>query len=220
MPVVGAMDVTCGLLALFWPLRIVFLHLTFWGLWTAALRPLSGDSFWELVERAGNYGVPFAALVLVGRPRGWREWFAPIRPQDLDGPTLERLWRVLKVSAALLLIGHGALALGGKALLHRHHEALGLTRFGLWGADSVRLSGWVELLLGIAVLSTKWRVVFLAALAWKVGTELFFPLSGDWWWEFIERAGSYAAPLGLLLLVGGGAPGGAPGARPAATAGS
>ena len=37
---------------------IVPLSLTVWGLWTASLRPLSGDSVWELVERAGNYGVP------------------------------------------------------------------------------------------------------------------------------------------------------------------
>jgi len=200
MPVVGTMDVACGILALFWPLRVVFLHLVFWGIWTASLRPLSGDSFWEMVERAGNYGAPLAMLVLAGRARTWREWFARVRPRDLDAPTVERLWFVLKVTAALLLIGHGALALGGKTGLLKHHAALGLSGITPFGLDSVRLSGWIEVLLGAAVLMTNWRTVFVAALAWKVGTELFFPLSGDWWWEFIERAGSYPAPLGLFLL--------------------
>jgi hypothetical protein len=36
-------------------------------------------------------------------------------------------------------------------------------------------------------------------LAWKLGSELLFPLTGDYVWEFVERAGSYGAPLGLLL---------------------
>jgi hypothetical protein len=60
MPWIGGMDVSLGLLMAFVPLPVVLLYLTVWGLWTASLRPLSGDSVWELVERAGNYGVPLA----------------------------------------------------------------------------------------------------------------------------------------------------------------
>src|SRR5262245_59168797 len=44
MPLVGAMDVSLGLTMAVVPLRSVMLHLILWGLWTAALRPLSGDS--------------------------------------------------------------------------------------------------------------------------------------------------------------------------------
>ena len=77
MPWVGAMDVSLGLTAAIIPLPIVLLHMTVWGIWTAALRPLSGDSVWELVERAGNYGVPLAFLILVGVPRRLRGWFTP-----------------------------------------------------------------------------------------------------------------------------------------------
>jgi hypothetical protein len=43
MPWIGAMDVSLGLIMAVAPLPIVLLHLTVWGLWTAALRPLSGD---------------------------------------------------------------------------------------------------------------------------------------------------------------------------------
>jgi hypothetical protein len=44
-----------------------------WGLWTALLRPLSGEPVWELIERAPNYLIPFALLYLRGLPRTWRE---------------------------------------------------------------------------------------------------------------------------------------------------
>src|SRR6266851_1286230 len=54
MPWIGVMDVSLGLTMAVVPLPIVLLlHLTVWGAWTAALRPLSGDSVWEFVERAG-----------------------------------------------------------------------------------------------------------------------------------------------------------------------
>src|SRR5262245_9737828 len=68
MPWIGAMDVSLGLTMAVVPLRIVLLHLTIWGIWTAVLRPLSGDAMWECLERAGNYGVPLAFLVLAGVP--------------------------------------------------------------------------------------------------------------------------------------------------------
>jgi len=42
MPWIGAMDVSLGLTMAVVPLRIALLHLTVWGLWTAALRPLNG----------------------------------------------------------------------------------------------------------------------------------------------------------------------------------
>lgn len=31
-----------------------------WCLWTALLRPLSGQGWWEFLDRAGNYGVRLA----------------------------------------------------------------------------------------------------------------------------------------------------------------
>src|SRR4030095_5080578 len=82
MPWIGVMDIVLGLTVAGRPWRIVLLHLTVWGLWTAALRPLSGDSMWECVERAGNYGVPLAFLALTGVPRSWRGWLAPVWLSD------------------------------------------------------------------------------------------------------------------------------------------
>jgi hypothetical protein len=36
--------------------------------------------------------------------------------------------------------------------------------------------------------------------AYKIGTELVRPMAGEPWWEFIERAGSCAAPVALIVV--------------------
>ncbi len=76
MPVVGSVDIFLGFLVLLKPPRIVLLYMAVGGLWTALLRPLSGESGWETVERAPNYLVPLALLYLRGLPRSWREVLA------------------------------------------------------------------------------------------------------------------------------------------------
>jgi hypothetical protein len=42
--------------------------------------------------------------------------------------------------------------------------------------------------------------VLLFVFAWKLATEAFRPLAGEPIWEFIERGGSYGAPLALAWL--------------------
>src|SRR5215213_5832503 len=69
MPLIGAVDVTAGMAVLFAPRALPLVYMSIWALWTALLRPLSGESVFEAIERAGNYGVPFALLVLTGVPR-------------------------------------------------------------------------------------------------------------------------------------------------------
>ena len=68
MPVVGAVDIAVGTLTLFQPVRAVVLYMAFWGFQTACLRPLAGQGVWELLERAGNYGVPLAFLGCLAGP--------------------------------------------------------------------------------------------------------------------------------------------------------
>ena len=66
MPVLGTFDILLGIFILIKPYRIIVVWLVIWGLVTAALRPLSGEPFAELIERAGNYGAPLALLILSG----------------------------------------------------------------------------------------------------------------------------------------------------------
>ena len=70
MPVVGTIDITMGLILLFYPIRAVPAWLIIWGIATASLRPLSGEPFAELIERAGNFGAPLALLMLAGGAAG------------------------------------------------------------------------------------------------------------------------------------------------------
>jgi hypothetical protein len=61
--------------------------------------------------------------------------------------------------------------------------------------------GGFEIALGLAVLADAGGVLLLFVAAWKVITEALYPLTGAPVWEFIERGGSYIAPLALYLLV-------------------
>ena len=195
MPMIGAADISLGLSALFRPCRATALYMTAWGFWTALLRPLAGEPIWETLERAGNFGVPLALLLASERLK----WFERVRPPVLNAASRAKyraqlIW-IFRITTALLLIGHGAFgAVVGKAQLAHQLDSLGLRHVPLaaWGG--------FELALGLATLlgTLGWLPLFI--FFWKVSTELAYPLSGAPIWEFVERGGSYAAPLALFLL--------------------
>lgn len=196
MPVVGSFDILIGILALVTPRPAVLVYAATWGVWTALLRPLSGESVLETLERAGNYGVPIAFLILAGV--AWRPTLRWLREVEVSALTPERRRSVtmaLRITVATLLIGHGGLALLGKPLLADHLAALGLPD------GSLALVGAFEMALAAAVLVKPIPGLLLGILAWKVGTEALYPITGAPFWEFVERAGSYVAPLALWLMV-------------------
>jgi hypothetical protein len=205
MPWIGAMDVSLGLTMALVPLRIVLLHLTVWGLWTAALRPLSGDAVWELVERAGNYGVPLAFLVLAGIPCSLRGWFVPVWPSAMSPFCINRaraMHGILRVTTGLLLLGHGALgALNSKLALTAHYASIGLQNAMVGGLTLTQVVGGFEIILAVAVLIAPLPSLLIGICLWKMGTETLFMTAGALPFEWIERAGSYTAPLALYYLV-------------------
>jgi hypothetical protein len=205
MPWIGIMDIGLGLTMAVVPLRIVLLHLTVWGLWTAALRPLSGDSVWELVERAGNYGVPLAFLVLAGVPRRLCGWCAPVWPSTMRALTIDSaraLHGILRVTTCLLLLGHGALgALNNKPALTAQYASIGLQHVTVGGLTLTRMVGGVEIVLAVTVLVAPLPSLLLGIGIWKIATEALFMTAGALPFEWIERAGSYVAPVALSYLV-------------------
>jgi hypothetical protein len=205
MPWVGVMDVSLGLTTAVVPLPIVLLHLALWGTWTAVLRPLSGDSVWELVERAGNYGVPLAFLVLAGVPRCLRGWFAPVLLSAMPPLTVDRaraLHGILRLTTCLLLLGHGALgALHGKPALTAHYASIGLADLAVGGLALTRIVGGFEIVLAAAVFVAPLPSLLMSVCLWKMGTEALFMTAGSLPFEWIERAGSYMAPLALYSLM-------------------
>ncbi len=72
---IGILDVTVAVLVLLRPIRIALLWAIVWGFWTALLRPVVGEPFWDFVERWANWGAPLALFLLRGWPKNLKEWF-------------------------------------------------------------------------------------------------------------------------------------------------
>lgn len=72
---IGLADIATACIVLFRPVRVVLLWATFWGFWTALVRPLVGESFWDFIERFANWGAPLALLLHLGWPKTIKEWF-------------------------------------------------------------------------------------------------------------------------------------------------
>lgn len=196
MPAVGAVDVLAGMAVLFAPRPLPLLYMTVWALWTALLRPLAGESFFEAIERAGNYGVPFAMLLMTGAPRSMRGLTTLLCGPSQDPRALDLTVRVLKWTTVLLLAGHGVLgAVVEKASLAAHYVAIGLP------PSTTQVVGWIELAAATAIAVRPAVGLLIAVAAWKVLSESLFLFAGAPIWELIERSGSYAAPLSLALLL-------------------
>ena len=192
MPVVGTIDILMGIAVLLSPRPAVLLYMTVWALWTALLRPLTGESAFETLERAGNYGVPFAMLLMLGWPQSLRGWLRGSDGIPADRATIRR---VLQWTTGLLLFGHGALAaITGKPLFAAHYAALGLP------GSFAPVIGCMEMVVAVAAVVLPIPALFIAIALWKLATEALFPIAGAPIWEFIERGGSYAAPIAVALL--------------------
>ena len=194
MPLVGAVDVLVGMAVLFAPRGLPLLYMTVWATWTALLRPLSGESIFETLERAGNYGVPLALMILTAMPRSWNGLVRLLDRPAHDERVLPGVRQVLKWTTCVLLLGHGALGVASKPMLTAHYAAIGLP------PDTTVWLGWFEILLAIAVAVRPVAGLLLFTAAWKIATESLFVVEGAPIWEFVERAGSYAAPLALAVL--------------------
>lgn len=196
MPFVGSFDILMGIIMLVYPMRIVPAWLVFWGIFTALLRPLSHEPFAEFIERAGNYGVPLAMLILVGGSKNIRGWFSKIKSDiTTKEETLQKVALCLRLTAFLLLAGHGWLNMIQKQGLLNQYASVGI----LDPASAAQFVGSFEIIAAFAILIKPIRQILIPILIWKMFSELFYPAYG--YWEWIERGGSYAAILGLWFVL-------------------
>jgi hypothetical protein len=201
MPIVGSCDILVGISVLLFPIPAVLFYTALWGTWTSLLRPLSGEPVWEAVERAYNYGVPLTFLIWSGVPGTARGWFARIAPRAPRAATMDRVRLILRFVCGLMLIGHGALgAISHKQMLGTLYASVGLHSVPVVGWPIVPAIGWFEIALGFAILIRPLRGLLLFTFVWKIASEILYPISGTKIWEFVERGGSYAAPLALYIL--------------------
>jgi hypothetical protein len=195
MPLVGAVDVLAGMAVLFAPRSLPLVYMTLWAAWTALLRPLAGESGFETLERAGNYGVPLAMLLLTGLPRSLRDLVTPLTATEADRLAEVRIRQVLLWTTTLLLVGHGILGIAGKAKLVEHYASVGLP------ASTTVAVGIFEIALAAVVMLKPSVKLLIFVAGWKLATETLFLTAGSPLWELVERAGSVAAPLALAALL-------------------
>lgn len=101
-------------------------------------------------------------------------------------------------------LGHGMLGFSRPAPWAAYFGVVGIGRTSAYG-----LMPWVGVLdISLALLALLYplRPFLVFMTAWTVWTALLRPLAGEPFWEALERAGNYGAPLGLLLLLGGSGP--------------
>jgi len=194
MPWVALMDLSMALLALVYPVRICVAFMVAWTVWTAVLRPLSGEPFWEAVERSGNFGAPLGLLLILDSESRWG-WFRARVAGYLNRGRHSALDWALRLSTAALLFGHGALGLiVRKPLLAAHYSTL-----GMYGSAVEPWLGAFEIFLAIVVLLRPSFRILVFVFLWKLATEVLNPIAGSTFWVFVEHGGSYAAPLALAI---------------------
>lgn len=201
MPWIGTMDIAIGFFAMLWPTRALLVWAAIWTVWTALCRPLAGQGWSEFFERAGNYGVPIAILVVLGMQAPW--WSRiPDRWPSLNAPqTRARLAWALRITTATLLAGHAGCALFlQKPALAAHYAPF----VSESATHTVMLTvGWLEMALALTVLLRPVPVLLVGVCIWKLASECLFLLSTTPapMFEVIERGGSYIAPLALAALL-------------------
>jgi len=197
MPLVGYVDILCGIVILVYPIRAVVGWLVVWGFITALLRPLSGEPFFEFLERFGNFGAPLALLIVSGGIRqNAKDLFSPvIIKNSANGKTWASLMTVLRFAIFFLFLGHGLLNMTGKKALLNQYMTLGFS-------DPIEM-GWIigvfEILAGLLVFIRPVRQLLLVLLIWKVTSELFYPKYELF--ELVERSGSYGVILALWFAL-------------------
>ena len=105
----------------------------------------------------------------------------------------------LRIGVAGEFLGHGLLAVGGKADWIKWISQL-------TGADAetaatlLMLVGATDILVAAIVLIRPVKPVLLWAAFWGFWTALVRPLVGQSWLDFIERFANWAAPLALYYF--------------------
>lgn len=200
MPMIGVMDVAIGIWLFYRPNRAVLIWAAIWTIFTAALRPSAGLGMSEFFERGGNYGVPLAFLWVTGGFIVRNGWWKTLTIADMNlksrGVQFEHITRLC---LALLLIGHGGLALfNDHPVLIKHFTYFGIPTHGA----EMRVFGGFEMALGLLVyLRPKTSGLIWFVLFYKLVTEFIHPIAGNPRdiFETIERMGDYILPILLVV---------------------
>ncbi|MDI9309274.1 MAG: DoxX-like family protein [Limnohabitans sp.] len=68
MPFIGYLDIIVAVLILFYPNRYIINWAIFWAFLTAIIRPISGQSILEFIERSANWVLPIILMITIKSP--------------------------------------------------------------------------------------------------------------------------------------------------------
>ena len=107
---------------------------------------------------------------------------------------------VLRIGIAGEFLGHGVLALQGKAQwVGWMQQLIGIDQS--LATQMLFLIGSLDVLVALLVLVKPMKPVLLWAAFWGFATALLRPIVGEPIWDFIERFANWATPLSLYLLM-------------------
>jgi len=113
--------------------------------------------------------------------------------------TNKAIW-ALRIGVAGEFLGHGVLALQGKADWIGWFSQFGVSDPGT-AAILLTLVGALDILVALIVLFRPIKPVLLWAVFWGFWTALLRPIVGQPIWDFIERFANWGAPLALYFLL-------------------
>ena len=108
---------------------------------------------------------------------------------------------VLRIAVAGEFIGHGLLAIGGKADWISWIQKFGVADAHV-AAQSLFFIGCFDLVVAVIIFVKPFPAILLWATFWAFWTALVRPLVGVGWLDFVERSANWGAPLALLLTAG------------------
>jgi hypothetical protein len=110
--------------------------------------------------------------------------------------TAKKIEWILRIGVAGEFLGHGLLAMRGKAdWVAWISQLTGLD--ASMATTALLIIGALDVVLALVVLIRPIRMVLLWMAAWGLWTALVRPLVGLDWLDFVERAANWAAPLAL-----------------------
>lgn len=108
------------------------------------------------------------------------------------------IW-ILRIGVFGIFFGHGVLALKINEKWLSYLEVVGIGED--MGLKLMPLIGGLDVVVALAALIKPWKPVLIWAVIWTFSTALIRPIAGEPIWAFVERAGNWATPLVLLLLL-------------------
>ena len=120
-----------------------------------------------------------------------------------DTPLQSRIHWILRITCFFCLVGHGAWGIIQKPEWIPFYDIFHIP--AKYAYLTMPIVGLMDILMGILILVKPMRFVLVWMVFWTIFTALLRPMAFMGWFEFLERAGNYGAPIVFLALSGIGA---------------